>query len=568
MGNVRSRNQALLIGSAKYTYNKSQLPDLPAATNDVTLLHEVLSEPPHGVFECVTEVHSPTSNKLLRTVHGFISKLHRSDLGLLYYSGHGKADTFGRLYLATKDSRVNSLASTSLPWTTLKEILVECASRKVILILDCCHSGKAPSGLAKGDSTDFEQLTSEGIGEYVLTSSGAYERSWVSGDRSIFTRFLVEGIESEEADLNGDGFIDVEELYEFARIRTTELKTYQTPTLSKYGAQGSPPVLARSTRRRDFAVPDIRPAMIRSSRFSKEGSNSYYYETIHLQSAWALTPKDSSCDVALLAGAIDKGHPSLQHADIREVEFTQVTDSPGQDETNIEMEFTTAVASILVGRQHEDAFVGVSPYATLHLYRVLAGRATSDFQLLSAISHALDHGLRLICLPIFGRVEGSQIWLDVFARAEQLGALVVCPAGNDGKSEPISFGSIGHSVSVAAVDHEDRIPSYSNYGEWVSVSAPGAGVFSAGPEGSYRVLSGTSLPCCIVTGILALAWMVYPEATPEKLAKALMMSAEDIAHKNPHLASKLVPRRVNAAEMMLATQNLKDSSFIAQTPDI
>ena len=138
----------------------------------------------------------------------------------------------------------------------LNERLDECRARSQILMLDCCHSGAFARG-TKGDrdpGLDLKQrFQPTGRGRVVLTASRATEYSFegdqVSGEGlpSIFTRAVVDGLTSGEADRDRDGLITVSDLYQHVYEAVRAAEPRQTPELWTYGAEGDL-LVARSVR--------------------------------------------------------------------------------------------------------------------------------------------------------------------------------------------------------------------------------------------------------------------------------------------------------------------------------
>ncbi|KAF2233005.1 subtilisin-like protein [Viridothelium virens] len=106
-----------------------------------------------------------------------------------------------------------------------------------------------------------------------------------------------------------------------------------------------------------------------------------------------------------------------------------------------------------------------------------------------------------------GGVAYSESLKTAIRKLKNAGILVVTSAGNSDTSThryvPCSYDD---TICVASVDNQYRKASYSNYGQHVTVSAPGDNVICASKEGtflSYVIASGTSLSTAYVTGILA-----------------------------------------------------------------
>ena len=159
-----------------------------------------------------------------RAIDVFLSGRGAGDVVVVYLSCHGVLDRYNRLYFAVADTMKTQLSSTGIPAAWLLDQLEECRARQQVLILDCCFSGAFAHG-SKGDADlDLERrLAGHGRGQAVLTASRAGEYSFegqalpgaaVSG--SVFTAGLVEGLRTGDADAGGDGYVSVDEAYDYA----------------------------------------------------------------------------------------------------------------------------------------------------------------------------------------------------------------------------------------------------------------------------------------------------------------------------------------------------------------
>jgi tetratricopeptide (TPR) repeat protein len=106
-----------------------------------------------------------------------------------------------------------------------------------VLLLDCCHSGSfAQPGVKGSQTTPIEDKFPQGRGTVVLTSSRAAQRSYEEKEAdeeglrlSHFTRALVQGLKTGEADIDGDGLISSVDLYQYVYQRIGKEKPEQTP---------------------------------------------------------------------------------------------------------------------------------------------------------------------------------------------------------------------------------------------------------------------------------------------------------------------------------------------------
>ncbi|MFD8308494.1 beta-propeller fold lactonase family protein [Streptomyces sp. NPDC059690] len=228
-----ARRTALLI--ATYDYEDAGLRRLTAPAHDADALAAVLEHPDIAGFDVTTLINEP-HYRVGEAIADLYRERRRDDLTLLYFTGHGLKDDDGRLYLATANTRRDSLLFTSLPAEQIDQAMSGCMSRQNVLILDCCYSGAFPaSGLTKADAEVHALERFRGRGRTVLTASDATQYSF-EGDQphgaapqSVFTRHLVAGLRDGSADLDGDGDITLDELYSYVHERVVDERPQQRP---------------------------------------------------------------------------------------------------------------------------------------------------------------------------------------------------------------------------------------------------------------------------------------------------------------------------------------------------
>ncbi len=138
------------------------------------------------------------------------------------------------------------------------------------------------------------------------------------------------------------------------------------------------------------------------------------------------------------------------------------------------------------------------------------------------------------------------------------GGLVVFAMGNDGfehnDSYPDSYDAVFH---VGATNHKDEKSSFSNYGTWGELFAPGGAgklgdpketrILSTIHNNAYGYLTGTSMAAPHVSGVAALLVSHrYGKLTADQVKALLQGSADPIDHLNPGYVDKLGAGRVNA----------------------
>ncbi|MBG1267357.1 caspase, EACC1-associated type [Nostoc sp. WHI] len=241
---------ALLIGVSEY---EPGLNPLPAAVKDIEALQRVLKDPEMGGFDDVKALPNPDRQTMESEIETLFSGRDKEDLVLLFLSGHGIKDDGNKLYFATRITRKNLkgelIRSTAVPANFVHEIMNGSRAKRQAIILDCCFSGAFDPALHAKDDGSVDLQTQLGAeGRVVLTSSSSTQYSFEQqgSDLSIYTRYLVEGIETGAGDRNEDGFVSVLELHEYAVSKVQETAPNMTPKIIVLKDKGFEIVLSKA----------------------------------------------------------------------------------------------------------------------------------------------------------------------------------------------------------------------------------------------------------------------------------------------------------------------------------
>lgn len=206
-----------------------------------------------------------------------------------------------------------------------------------------------------------------------------------------------------------------------------------------------------------------------------------------------------------------------------------------------------------------EGIVGVNWHVKIMPLKFLGrGGFGSTDDAIEAINYAIDrkkHGVNIrIISASWGSTSKSKALEDVIRAAGDAGILFIAAAGNDGSDNdkrphyPSNY-DLPNVISVAALDRNDQLASFSNFGiKTVHVAAPGKDILSTWLNNAYREASGTSMATPEVSGVAALIVANEPDIKMEALKARILKSVDKIDSLNGRVASG---GRINAAKALV-----------------
>ena len=177
-----------------------------------------------------------------------------------------------------------------------------------------------------------------------------------------------------------------------------------------------------------------------------------------------------------------------------------------------------------------------------------AGYVRMDYAA-SAMQYAANNGARIAsCSWGSSNSGGLAAACDYFIAA---GGLIFKAAGNSNNSTADYMCGRADIYSVAATDQTDKKASFSSYGTWVDISAPGVSIYStyhdhnADASDYVAALSGTSMATPLVAGIAGNLWSQFPTWTAAQVWDRIRTTSESIAAVNTSYPGQLGAGRAN-----------------------
>ncbi len=163
------------------------------------------------------------------------------------------------------------------------------------------------------------------------------------------------------------------------------------------------------------------------------------------------------------------------------------------------------------------------------------------------IKYAAEHGCKVINCSWGGTASG-QYGQDIVNYATfNYDALVVAAAGNNGLDEEFYPAAYDNVLSVASTDNSDVKSSFSNYGYFIDICAPGSNIYSTWNSNSYLISNGTSMASPCVAGGAALVRSYFPSYNALQTMYRLKQTADNIygLSGNSSFQNKLGTGRMN-----------------------
>ena len=219
------------------------------------------------------------------------------------------------------------------------------------------------------------------------------------------------------------------------------------------------------------------------------------------ESAWDLVTGSSGAKVAILDTGIEEAHSDIAGKVLASQNFTTSNTTSDRDGHG------THVAGIAAASTNNTLGVaGVGYNSSLMNGKVLGDNGSGYYSwIANGIIWATDNGANVINMSLGGS-SGSQTLLNAVNYAWNNGVVVVAAAGNSSTSAPSYPAYYSNTIAVAATDSNDQKASFSNYGSWVDVAAPGVSIYSTYKNNSCATLSGTSMASPHVAGLAGLVW--------------------------------------------------------------
>jgi len=289
----------------------------------------------------------------------------------------------------------------------------------------------------------------------------------------------------------------------------------------------------------------------------KRGLSGSYDKDVDAPEAWAVAKSSASFAVAVLDTGINLTHEDLQSKIMDKEDFSG--SSSGVEDMYGHGTHVAGIVAALTDNDPENDGTGIGVAGTGFNSSLMAGKVCNDSGscayswVANGITWAADNGAKVVNMSLGGPRKSKTLERAV-NYAWDGGAVLVAAAGNSNNPSPTYPAKYKNVISVAATDEDDNKASFSSYGDWVDVAAPGVNIYSTFPNHdfvlrdkygrsyNYDYGSGTSMSTPIVAGIAGLVWSTEYGKSSQAVRDRIEQTADSI----PGTGSYWIWGRVNA----------------------
>jgi thermitase len=283
----------------------------------------------------------------------------------------------------------------------------------------------------------------------------------------------------------------------------------------------------------------------------------WHLTRLNVPLAWDAS-QGAGVTIAVLDTGVDASHPDLSSKLVAGWNFYDSTSNT----SDVHGHGTGVAGAAAAATNNATGVAAVAGGAKIMPIRISDASGVGYWSMIAqGINWAADRGARVINISYDQLLLSSSV-LSAAQSAKNKGALVIVAAGNRAKDE--AFTPSTALIPVSAVDRADAMTSWSSWGKFVAVSAPGLDIWSTTKGGGYGAWWGTSVASPVTAGVVALMMAANPALSSTQVESLLFSTAVDLGAAGRD--SYFGYGRVNASAAVQAALNTKATLTDTQAP--
>ncbi len=208
--------------------------------------------------------------------------------------------------------------------------------------------------------------------------------------------------------------------------------------------------------------------------------------------------KGKGIKVGIIDTGIDMKHPDLQVKEF--INYTTENINDVQDDAG----HGTHVAGIVGARMNGIGVVGVAPECEIYVAKAFDGQGKGDKDAIrKSLEWMIEKQVDIVNMS-YSSSEEDEEEKRLVKKCFENNIFMVAAAGNRGERKVSCPGRYEGVVAVSSVDINKVKSDFSSYGNEIDLAAAGVDILSTYKNGSYAVLSGTSMAAPLISGAAAI----------------------------------------------------------------
>ncbi|MBU3665034.1 MAG: peptidase S8 [Chthoniobacterales bacterium] len=274
----------------------------------------------------------------------------------------------------------------------------------------------------------------------------------------------------------------------------------------------------------EFAEPDYIANIILTPNDPYYAAYQWHLPKVVAPAAWDFTTGSAGVTVAVVDSGVQATHPDLAGRVLPGYDFVNSDADPADDNGH-----GTAVAGVAAAKGNDGIGVAGAAWDVAILpVKVMNSSGSGSYSAIAnGIAYSADMGAKIINLSLGGTSSSSTLQ-NAVSYAWNKGSLLVAAAGNNASSTTVYPAAYTNVVAVSATTASDTLASFSSYGSFVDLCAPGENITTSWVNGGYVTISGTSFSSPLTAGVAALALSRNPALSNAQLSALLTSNTDDL----------------------------------------
>lgn len=300
---------------------------------------------------------------------------------------------------------------------------------------------------------------------------------------------------------------------------------------------------------RTFLTPNDLGVNATNNAGTQPAINQWSLHKIQAQQAWDIGTGDVNVIVAVTDDAFAMNHVDLVNKYTNPYDAVTQGSNAGPCGSNVGNHGTHVAGTV---GAHTNNGTGVASIGfNVRVMPIKIGNCNNQLTHgYEGITYAANNGADVVNMS-WGGGGFSNYGQNVCNYAWNQGTILVAAAGNNNASTVFYPAGYNNVIAVASTTNSDARSSFSQYGTWINIAAPGSNIRSTYATSLYSSISGTSMASPHVAGLMGLMRSVAPNATNTDLINCLYSGADNINAQNPNFIGQLGAGRINAYNSMV-----------------